>query len=244
VSGLRLLAVDDEVPALEDLARMLASAEGVDTVDRASGGNTALRRLNEAEQGYDAIFLDVRMPDLDGLDLARVVRQFAAPPRIVFVSAHPAAAVDGFDLGVFDFLVKPVSRSRLDRTLAMIAGSPAETPAFENGDRGEIIPVDSLHGAKRLIARSSVLYARAQGDYVRVVTDQGRFLLRGGLGEIAEQWEPYGFARVHRQYAVNLKRALELRPHLNGTATLVFPGERSVPVSRRRIADLRRRLHF
>ncbi len=113
-----------------------------------------------------------------------------------------------------------------------------------SGGVEEILAVDSLHGAKRLIARSSILYLRAQGDYVRVVTDESRFLMRGGLSDVAARWEPHGFAQVHRQYAVNLRRAEELRPRLNGTATLVFPGDRSVPVSRRRIAELRRRLNF
>jgi DNA-binding LytR/AlgR family response regulator len=241
VTGLRLLAVDDEEPALDDLSRLL---EGVAGVDRARSGSEALRCLNGAVDDYDAIFLDVRMPGLDGMELARVLGRFASPPAIVFVSAHRDTAVDAFELGVLDFLVKPVGRGRLERALAKVAGSQGSGVAPDPGGAEEILAVDSLHGAKRLIARSSVLYLRAQGDYVRVVTDESRFLMRGGLSDIAARWEPHGFARVHRQYAVNLRRAEELRPRLNGTATLVFPGDRSVPVARRRIAELRRRLNL
>ncbi len=244
MSDLRILAVDDEALALDDLAHMLEAAAGVAGVDRAASSSEALRRLNEVEEGYDAIFLDVRMPDLDGLELARLVGRFASPPGIVFVSGHRDAAAAAFDLAAVDFLVKPVSRGRLEQTLARITGAAAPGIAPRNGDGDEILPVDNLHGAKRLIARSSILYLHARGDYVRVVTDEGRFLLRGNLSELAVRWEPFGFARVHRQYAANLRLAKEMQPHLNGTATLTFPGDRSVPVSRRRIAELRRRLNF
>lgn len=244
-SNLRFLAVDDEALVLEDLARMLESSAEVARVDRADSAAEALRRLSEARPGgYDAIFLDVRMPDLDGLELARILGRFTDPPAIVFVSAHRAAAAEAFGLEALDFLVKPVARRRLDQTLDKIAGHPAAGSVPEQREDEEIVAVDGLHGAKRLITRSSILYLRARGDYVRVVTRDGRFLLRGRLNEIATRWEPFGFVRVHRQYVVNLRLAEEMRPHLNGTATLAFPGERSVPVARRRIAELRRRLDF
>lgn len=241
---MRILAVDDEELALGDLARILESFDAVAEVDRADSGTEALRRLNEVSEGYDAIFLDVRMPDLDGLELARVVRHFDSPPAIVLVSGYQDAAVEAFELGVLDYLVKPVGKRRLDQTVSKLRGAGATGPRSESSNDDEIVAVDGLHGAKRLIARSSILYLRAQGDYVRVVTDDGRFLLRGRLSDIAARWEPLGFVRVHRKYAVNLRLANEIRPHLNGTATLIFAGDRAVPVARRRIGELRRRLHF
>jgi DNA-binding LytR/AlgR family response regulator len=122
--------------------------------------------------------------------------------------------------------------------LANGAGRSAPEP-----EEDEIVPVDSLAaGTTRLVGRSSILYLCASGDYVRVVTAEGRFLMRGSLTEIARRWEPLGFVRVHRRYVVNLRRATEVRPQLNGTATLVFPGGTEVPVARREVAELRRRL--
>jgi DNA-binding LytR/AlgR family response regulator len=241
---MQILAVDDEEPVLRDLIWMLESSDAVDRVDPATSGSEALRRLNEDGVDYDGIFLDVRMPDLDGLELARVLRHFASPPVVVFVTAYQDAAVEAFEMGVLDYLVKPVGKRRLDQALSRLAEARDGGPQAEHEADDEIVPVDSLHGAKRLIARSSILYLRAQGDYVRAVTDGGRFLLRGRLSDLAERWEPLGFVRVHRQYAVNLRLAKEMRPHLNGTATLVFVGEREVPVARRRVGELRRRLHI
>jgi DNA-binding LytR/AlgR family response regulator len=257
--GLRFLAVDDEAPALNDLVRMLRASEAVGKVDAASSGSEALRRLNDSTEDYHALFIDVRMPDLDGIELAQTLRRFASPPAIVFVSAYEDAAVQAFELRALDYLVKPVSRQRLEEAVERIgavssievheldpapAGArPLAPPPADDED--EIVPVDSLAaGTTRLVGRSSILYLCANGDYVRVITPDGRFLMRGSLSEIARRWEPLGFVRVHRQYVVNLRRATEIRPQLNGTATLIFPGGKEVPVARREVAELRRRLRL
>jgi len=106
----------------------------------------------------------------------------------------------------------------------------------------DIVPVEGLGGATRLVPRGSILYLQAAGDYVRVVTEDGRFLLRGTLSGIADRWRDLGFDRVHRQFVVNLAHVVEVRPRLNGTATLRTVGDHEVPVARREIGELRRRL--
>jgi DNA-binding LytR/AlgR family response regulator len=97
-------------------------------------------------------------------------------------------------------------------------------------------------GAIRLVARNEILYAQAHGDFVRIVTGEGRYLLRARLAVIEERWEQFGFVRVHRQYVANLGQALELRPQLGGTAELAFPGGQAIPIARRQVAELRRAL--
>jgi two-component system response regulator LytT len=246
-TGLRVLAVDDERPALEDLARLLDSAPAVSDVVVADSGGDALRSL--ADQRFDAIFLDVRMPELDGLELASVLDQFASPPALVFVSAYEDGAVGAFehDLHPLDYLMKPVSRSRiaqaLDRVLAARDGDAAGPASSHGAGDGEIVPVEHQRGgATKLVARSSILYVKAEGDYVRIVSDEGRFLVRGALSDIERRWVPFGFARVHRSYIANLRRATELRPELGGTATIVLADGTEIPVARRQVAELRRRL--
>ncbi len=246
-TGLRVLAVDDERPALEDLARLLHGAPAVSEVVVADSGGDALRSL--ADHRFDAIFLDVRMPELDGLELASVLDQFASPPALVFVSAYEDGAVGAFehDLHPLDYLMKPVSRSRiaqaLDRVLAARDGDPAGPASSHGAGDGEIVPVEHQRGgATRLVARSSILYVKAEGDYVRIVSEEGRFLVRGALSDIERRWVPFGFARVHRSYIANLRRATELRPELGGTATIVLADGTEIPVARRQVAELRRRL--
>jgi DNA-binding LytR/AlgR family response regulator len=249
---LTILAVDDEHTQLEDLARLLRSFAGVHDVECAFGGHDAL--LKASSQAYDAIFLDVRMPDLDGVELGRVLRRFAAPPQLVFVSAHDAAAVDAFELRAVDYVRKPVSRRRLEEALERVAAAveATETQPDGNGRRSraaeapaasEMIAVSGARpGSTRLINRASILYVQSHGDFVRIVTEDGRYLLRTTLNEIEHRWEQFDFVRVHRQYVANLARAVELRPLFGGTAELALAGGQSIPVARRHVADLGRRL--
>jgi two-component system, LytTR family, response regulator len=245
--GLRVLAVDDERNALEDLAWMLDASELVADVDTATSGNEAMQKVGTT--AYDAIFLDVRMPGLDGVGLARVLRRFARPPAVVFVTAYESAAVEAFALRAADYLMKPVGRTRLEEALRRVA-EPAAPPPPEGGadhaPEGEpdVVPVDNVRGGgTRLVPRASILYLQAHGDYVRLVTDDGRFLLRARLADVERRWEPFGFVRVHRGYIANLKRAVEVRPLFNGTAVLVFGDGSTVPIARRQVAELRRWLH-
>jgi DNA-binding LytR/AlgR family response regulator len=240
--GLTILAVDDERTQLEDLARMLRNSPLVDEVECASDVHQALK--SAGEQSYDAIFLDVRMPELDGIALGRVLRRFEHAPKLVFVSAYDAAAVDAFELDAVDYLRKPVSRRRLDEALGRVTEALERvadqgTPRFE----GDVVALQHLTGAgTRLVSRGSILFVQAHGDYLRVITDDGRFVLRVSAADLAERWEPYGFARVHRQYVANLHRAVELRPLLDGGSVLVFGDGTAIPVARRHVAELRRRL--
>ncbi|HKH22828.1 MAG TPA: LytTR family DNA-binding domain-containing protein [Solirubrobacterales bacterium] len=106
----------------------------------------------------------------------------------------------------------------------------------------DLVPVDGRGGAIRLISRSSVLYLQARGDYVRVVADGGRFLVRGRIADFEQSWAPFGFVRIHRGYLVNLRRALELRPRPGGTAILLLDDGEEVPVARRKRVELRHAL--
>ncbi len=244
---LTVLAVDDERTQVEDLARLLRGAPSVGEVECAFDGRDALAKLSR--QRYDAIFLDVRMPDLDGLELARVLRRFAIAPQLVFVSAYDGAAVEAFELHALDYLRKPVARRRVEEAVERVVAAIDATPETTRPQRAthspddEMIAVANVHGGTtRLLARGSIEYVQAYGDFVRIVTADGRFLLRATLSEIERRWEPYGFVRVHRQYVANLRTATELRPLIGGSAELTFRDGQTIPVARRQAAELGRRL--
>ncbi len=248
-SGLKILAVDDERSQLQDLARLLRSSPIVQDVQCAADGHEAL--LKASAEPYDAIFLDVRMPDLDGVELARVLRRFAAPPQLVFVTAHDTAAVDAFELHALDYLLKPVARRRVEEALERVASAVSASHADEGvgGDghgpsiESDVVAVDNVRThSTRLIPRGSILYVQSHGDFVRIVVEDGRYLLRSTLTEVERRWEPHGFVRVHRQFVANLNQAVELRPQFGSTAELVFGDGRTIPVARRHVAELGRRL--
>jgi DNA-binding LytR/AlgR family response regulator len=254
----RVLVVDDERPALEDLGRLLETSPSVEDVVLAGGAAEALRLLAGAQ--FDVVFMDVRMPDIDGLELAKALQRFAEPPALVFVSAFEDGAVSVFEHGLqpLDYLMKPVSRARVEQALERLqsddperrsrnAGIRSHPPGIpgERPDQSEIIPVEHQRGgATKLLDRATVLYIQAEGDYVRIYADSGRFLVRTALSDIEQRWGEHGFVRVHRSYVANLRRAVEIRPKLGGAVTIVMVDGSEVPVARRQVADLRRRLRM
>lgn len=243
---LRVLVVDDERPQLEDLTRMLRGNPRVVEVETAATAHEALVKIAQAT--YDVIFLDVRMPDLDGLELATVLTAFPEAPALVFVSGFDASAVAAFELRAVDYLMKPVASERIDEALRRVEAGAAPSAEItqglkgcERGHRQEVIAVRDLRTrAMRLLTRSSILYIRAYGDYVRVYADSGRYLVRSSLSGVEERFTGQGFLRVHRQYLANLSRAVEIRVGANGTATIRFENGDEIPVSRRQVPQLRR----
>jgi len=242
---LRALVVDDEAPARGELAYLLRHAAGVDEVREAADPASCLAAL---EQGpVDVVFLDVRMPGLDGLALARVLARAPSPPPVVFVTAFEGYAVDAFQLAAFDYLLKPVRPERLRMTLdrlavargrapeAGVAGRPAEEPTLD--DRLAV----SHRGQVLLVPLEEIRVAEVDGDGVVVRTPTGHYPARLTLSELERRLERRGFLRVHRRYLVNLRHVLAIQSFFNSTYLLQLHGlpGYSVPVSRRHGAALR-----
>jgi DNA-binding LytR/AlgR family response regulator len=234
--ALDVLVVDDEAPALADLSRLLRALPGIGDVSTAANAEEALRAL--AERPVEAVFLDVRMPGIDGLELARVLRRFEAPPSVVFVSAYETGAVGAFELKALDYLMKPVSSKRLAEAVERVR----DARGMAKQAAADVVPLPTLRRGTRLVPRESILFLQADGDYVRVFCDEERFLMRGRVSDLARRWREHGFVQVHRGYVANLRRAVEVRPLLNGTAVLAFGDGREIPVARRKVAELRREL--
>lgn len=237
---LRVLAVDDEAPALEELTYLLRRHPRVGDVVRARDAAGALRdlgRMLSDGDRLDAVFLDIRMPGLDGLDFTRLLTGFADPPVVVFVTAYEEFAVSAFELGALDYLLKPVSPDRLAEAVRRIDETVHRSGEAEpEPDTGEMIPVE-LGGRTRLIARATVAYAEAQGDYVRLHTTDGSYLVRMPLAALAERWGPAGFIRIHRSTLVAAGHISELR--FDDGRAVVQVGDRLLPVSRRHTRQVR-----
>ena len=240
------LVIDDESPALDELSYLLRTNFPIDPVHAAQTASDALRHIQERR--YDVVFLDVRMPELNGIELGNVLRRFAAPPAIVYVTAYEEYAVRAFDIGACDYLLKPVSRARLatalERALGPLALPPtgqAQAPGPPPGDdSSDLIPVETA-GRTRFISREQVLWAEAEGDYVRLHTAEGgAHLVRIPISHLEARWSGYGFIRIHRGYLVSFKHITEFS--VTGSVHTVMVGGRSLPVSRRHVRDVRDRI--
>ncbi|WP_433325529.1 LytR/AlgR family response regulator transcription factor [Spirillospora sp. CA-294931] len=241
---LRVLAVDDEVPALEELTYLLRADPRIEEVACAGDAPSALRDLSRmlvSRDRLDAVFLDIRMPGLDGLDFTRLLTGFAEPPEVVFVTAHDDCAVTAYELGALDYLLKPVRPERLSEAVRRVdeavhrAVPPGEgTPGPPDED--EMIPVE-LGGRTRLVSRRAVTHVEAQGDYVRLHTGDGSYLVRMPLVVLARRWEEAGFIRIHRSTLVASAHISELR--FDGGRASVQVGQELLPVSRRHTREVR-----
>ncbi|RJL31385.1 LytR/AlgR family response regulator transcription factor [Bailinhaonella thermotolerans] len=232
---LRVLAVDDEVPALEEIAYLLRQDSRIEHVATASDAVAALQdivQIHAVGERLDGVFLDIRMPGLDGIDLARLLAGFPTPPRVVFVTAHDAAAVQAFELEAVDYLLKPVRPERLAEAVRRLDGSVQK----RGEEREDVIPVE-LAGRTRFVSQVSVLYAEAKGDYVRLHTAEGGYLVRMSLAALARRWGDAGFIRIHRSTLVATRHISELRFD-EGRAWVQVGGE-TLPVSRRHTREVR-----
>jgi DNA-binding LytR/AlgR family response regulator len=228
MSKLRVLAVDDEPPALDELAFLLGRDERVGEVLTCGSATEALRRLHD--EPIDVVLLDVAMPGLSGLELAAVLHQFRDPPAVIFVTAHQHHAVEAFDLRAVDYLLKPIREERLREAIRRVRDDGVTI------DRDEQLPVE-LGGVTRFVRRSEVRYASAQGDYVRLHTAAGNPLVRMPLTALEQRWADAGFVRIHRSILIGLAHIEELR--LTSARPTVVVGGVELPVSRRHLPEVR-----
>ena len=231
MNTLRVLVVDDERPALDELAYLLAQDDRVGevlTCDSATEGLVTLQA-----EDVDAVFLDIQMPGLSGIELAQVLSRFRSPPAIVFVTAHDEHAVDAFELRAVDYVLKPVRRDRLAEAVRRVVESGSEPPGGQDlelaVERG---------GVTRLVRRSDITHVEAQGDYARLHTADGSHLLRVPLTQLETEWAPAGFVRIHRSLLVALAHVAELRME-SGRCSVRLSDGTELGVSRRQTRELR-----
>jgi DNA-binding LytR/AlgR family response regulator len=231
---LDVLVVDDEAPARAELAYLLGEDPRVGRVLTAADADSALRTL--ADTPVEAVFCDIKMQRLGGLELAKVISRFARRPQIVFVTAYDEHAVDAFDLQATDYVMKPVRRERLAEAVRRVvtAGRPSPRAAAD-----ETIQVE-LGGVTRFVMRAQVRFVEAQGDYARLHTASGSHLLRRSLSQLEEAWTDAGFVRIHRSTLVALDHIEEVRV-VDGHTTVRL-GLDELVVSRRHTRILRDRL--
>ncbi len=238
---LTVLAVDDEAPALDELAYLLGRHPDVGEVVRAGDATSALRELNG--HNIDAVFLDINMPGLSGIELAGVLANFSHRPAIVFVTAHDDKAVAAFDVGAIDYLLKPIRDDRLDEAVRRVTTTqpPADTavpaddpiaqpslptahsgahpgahpsshPASRIGTNDESDVIPAeVGGVTHLVPRDSIGWVEAEGDYARLHSTSGSHLVRIPLSALETRWRDHGFQRVHRSYLVALRLVAGLR---------------------------------
>lgn len=245
---LRLLLVDDEAPArarLRDLLADIAGSVATEVVAEATNGIDALQLLEKAD--VDVVLLDIRMPRMDGTQLALHLSRLERAPAIIFTTAYDQYAVKAFELSAVDYLVKPVRAERLADALRKAAQRQSRAPSSEAlqllAPEGRQQLRSSERGRVLLIPVDEVLYFKAEMKYVTAYLANGEHLLEDSLMQLEAEFGAR-FVRVHRNCLVARKAIVgyergadaEGEPSwnllLNGVAE-------SIPVSRRQWPHLK-----
>lgn len=240
----RALIADDEANLAEHLRARLAEAwPGLEVLPLAANGLEALRAIEEHDP--DVAFLDIRMPGLTGLELAR---RIDSKTHVVFVTAYDQYAVEAFDRDAVDYLLKPVTGERLARCIERLRAKLARSQAppsldevlarlaraIPAGGAGRLRWVRALKGeVVQQIAVDDVLYFQASDKYTCVVTRAGEALIRTPLAELAAQLDPEVFWQIHRATVVNMNAVASTRRDLGGRVFVrLKDGGVELPVSR------------
>lgn len=232
----RYLLVEDEPPALAELRYRVQQAEPEAEVETATTAVEALRCLKEAK--YDAVFADIQLPGMSGLELVELLRRFADPPRVVFVTAYDEHAVRAFELRVADYLMKPISADRMRETLHRLRADRGA--ADERRQLLDKLPVES-QARTMLIDTADVYWAENRDGVVYVHTHDRAYPTRFSLNDLEKRLPRPPFLRVHRAVVANVRKVSEITPNFNGTYVLKLADAAGteLTVSRGRARDLR-----
>lgn len=232
---LKALIVDDEAPARSELRFKLSRFPEIEIIGEATNAREALRLVEALE--YDVLFLDVQMPGMSGIDLARELRAREVPPKVIFVTAWENYAVPAFEMRAVDYLLKPFDDQRLAETVQRLRDAQPAPPAGQSlgsDDEREEAPAEST-GPRRPplqwvmaereeksipVALSDIVYIFSEGYAVYVQTHGERLVTRYTLQELTERLPSDNFFRSHRSFLVNIFQIKEISPYFNGAYLL------------------------
>jgi two-component system LytT family response regulator len=244
---LRVIVADDERVSRQRLARLLRKEPGVEVVAECVGGKDAVESIEKLKP--DIAFLDIKMPDLTGLDVA--LSRADSLTAIVFVTAFDEFAARAFEVNAADYLLKPVEASRLRQSLARVRDRAtsrtsaadlreilegvSERLAAMNGP-GEGTPLERVAvrvaGVLKIVKTSDIDWIGSEGNYVALHVGNARHLVRSTVTDFEQQLDRRRFIRVHRQFIVNIDRVREVHPWFSGDAILIMTTGAKVRLAR------------
>lgn len=216
---LRCLVVDDELPAREILVDYIARVPSLSLGASCKSALEALALLNH--QAFDILFCDIKMPGLNGLDFLNILDK---KPAIVLTSAYPEFALEGYDIGVTDYLLKPI---RFERFMKAVGRAMGKLPVAEAPEAQRQVAKPFLFfktdGEFVKVLLDDIGYIEAYGNYVRVHTSGKPLLVKGTLSAIEEVLDKKRFARIHKSYIVALAGVTRTDGHVVSLGAVELP---------------------
>lgn len=242
---IRVLIVDDEAPTRARLRQLLLSHPDIEVAGEAATGPEAMDAA--AQLHPDLMLVDIQMPGSTGID---VVACLPHPrPHVVFCTAYDQYAIEAFEVGAVDYLLKPVSRARLAQALERIRSRLA-APAEGRESELDQAMRHPRSGPARFLARSgthyvvisesNVLYFGTEGSLTKLVADHGQYWMDPSLNDLEKRLDSARFFRISRAALINLNAVAKVTHETNGYGGVVLRNGAALEVSRRRFRDLMR----
>ncbi|HJT68993.1 MAG TPA: LytTR family DNA-binding domain-containing protein [Terriglobales bacterium] len=240
---MRVVIADDETLAREKLRLMLGSEPGVDVVAECRDGAETIHALSEHKP--DVLMLDIQMPDLDGFEVLDKVPSEELP-MVIFTTAYDRHAVRAFEAHALDYLLKPFDQERLRQAMnraraELLKADDREathriltylSETAERQSRANRRLVIKAGGRVVFLSFDEIDWLEAAANYVKINVGKQYYLLRKGIGEIAERLDPNQFVRIHRSTIVNVQRIKELQPVNSGEYIVVLKDGKELSCSR------------
>jgi two-component system response regulator AlgR len=239
---MRILIVDDESLARDRIRRILLEQNEHEVLGEASNGQEALQKIDALHP--DVVLLDIRMPGIDGLEVARHLVGMDEPPAVIFTTAYDEYALEAFKVHAVDYLLKPVRPERLSEALQK-ALKPNKVQWKSLNRKEDGTPKARTHISSRtrrgivLVPIGEIYYFRAEHKYVTVRHKEGEVLIEDTLKELETEFGER-FLRVHRNCLVSMEHIQALEKNSSGQPCIRLRGvEETLDVSRRHVAKVR-----
>lgn len=228
---MRCIIVDDEFPAREELKYFISKFPGTELTQEFGDSLDAFDYLQEHAKEVDILFLDINMPELNGLNLGKIIRKLNPGMKIVFVTAYREYAVDAFEIQAFDYLLKPYSEDRIEKLLSRLSVEKKQISNKVSISVGEKIMVFNTE---------DIIVVEADKKESRVYTTKECYLTKMKISDWEEQLPENQFYRCHRSYLVNLSKVREIEPWFNNSFMIHMENcPVKIPVSRNNMKEFK-----
>lgn len=240
------IIVEDEFPAREELKYFIKNYSDIQIINEFDNGLDVLKFIQE--NSVDVIFLDINIPMLDGMLLAKTINKFKSKPKIVFITAYKEYAVEAFELDIFDYVLKPYSDQRIINTLNKLKDNDIDFNKKELGEE-KIDNHDTVTLWKNdkmvVLKLSEIYYCEAKERETIVYTKVQEYIVKNSISEFYKSISNNQFYKTHRSYIVNLDKIKEIIPWFNSTYILKLKEiNKDIPVSRSKIKEFRNIMHI
>ena len=234
---MRAAIIDDERPARSELRHQLTSLLPDLEIDEGDSAAAALQMAGESS--YDIFFLDINLGDLNGTALVSAIKKMQPETKIVFVTAYSDYAVDAFELGVEDYVMKPYDKRRIQKVLDKCLAKPERREKTSGPKRIAI----AAEGRVVFVNVEDIVYIETYQRGCRILTADQKYFESRSIGDFEKKLEQAEFFRIHKSYLINLNKVHEVFPWGKGSFCLRMEGSQEIlPIARNKLKLLRSRL--